>query len=100
MDSERVERLHERKMRRQSRVVQHAQVEQVFQIVNARRRHALREKRRLQILLRALMSVVANDIRHRLLAASVERRGAAIVRLGFFDPFVNERRADKAPFPC
>ena len=100
MDSERVERLHERKVRRQSRVVQHAQVEQVFQIVNARRRHALREKRRLQILLRALMSVVADDIRHRLLAASVERRGAAIVRLGFIDPFVNERRADKAPSPC
>ena len=46
------------------------------------------------------MTVVADDVRHRLLAALIERRGAAVVRLGFGDPFVNERRADKAPSPC
>jgi hypothetical protein len=74
--------------------------QRLFQIMNARRCHAPREKINLQVLLRALMSVVADNVRHRLLAASIERRGAAIVRLGFGDPFVNERRADKAPSPC
>lgn len=83
----------------QCRVIKSAQVKQVFQIVDARRLSASRDEIRLQILFRALMTMIADDVGHRLFATAIERGRAAIIRFRFGQPFVNERRADKAPSP-
>ncbi len=58
----------------------------------------MRDEICLQILLGALVTVIADDVRHGFFAMAVERGRAAIIRFGFDQPFFNERRANKAPF--